>query len=373
MTSFRERDQIRVGIVSILILALIFLLAFDFKKLPFISHNYSITAEFADAAGIASGADVRIAGLKVGTVSKVKLDGDRVIVTLAIGGGVTIPRDATAAISLKTILGTKSVVIDARGPGPYLKGGDRIPLDRTEVPFEIYQTANKTVDLLTNVKGDQLNKAFEALASITADPQRNLAGTLKGAGAVLSALGGKAASLDTVLSKGNQVLESLDAAAPNLQTIISQTNVVLRVLAQRRDVVRALLRNTDLLAGELGGLLREKRPDLDTILDDLHSTLALVDANLGQVEETLKLIGPSTEAFARITYRGRWAGICIMAIEASALPPPLPVSVDIGTGGAAGDPVDCAAASAGATPIAAPASPGAPQWSPLLEAGWVKP
>ena len=373
MTSFRERNQIRVGIVSILVLALIFLLAFDFKKLPFVSHNYTVAAEFADAAGLSPGADVRIAGLKVGTVSKVKLEGDRVLVTLSIAGGVTIPRDAKAAISLKTILGTKSVVIDARGPGPYMKSGDRIPLDHTEVPFEIYQAANATVDLLTNVKGSQLNQAFEALSAITEDPKRNLAGTLKGAGRVLSALGGKAAAFDTVVNKGNQLLASLDAAAPNLQTIVSQTNVILSVLAKRRDVVRALLRNTDLLAGELGGLLREKRPDLDTILNDLHSTLALVDANLGQVEEALKLIGPSTEAFARITYRGRWAGICIMAIEASVLPPPLPVSVDIGTGGAAGAPVDCAAASAGATPIAAPAAPGAPQWSGLLEAGWLKP
>jgi phospholipid/cholesterol/gamma-HCH transport system substrate-binding protein len=249
-----------------------------------------------------------------------------------------------------------------------MKGGDRIPLDRTEVPFEIYQSANATVDLLTNVRGDQLNKAFEALAEITADPHRNLAGTLKGAGRVLSALGDHAGSLDSVLSKGDQLLASLDSAAPNIQTIISQINVVMQVLAKRRDVVRALLRNTDLLAGELGGLLREKRPDLDTILNDLHSTLALVDANLGQVEEALKLIGPSTEAFARIVYRGRWAGICIMAIQAS-LPPPFPATVNIGTGGSDGAPVDCAAASAGATPIAGPA--GAPQWSSLLEAGWV--
>ena len=55
MKSFRERNQVVVGLVSILVLALVFLLAFDFKKLPFISHNYTITAEFADAAGLSPG------------------------------------------------------------------------------------------------------------------------------------------------------------------------------------------------------------------------------------------------------------------------------------------------------------------------------
>ena len=369
MKSFRERNQVLVGVASIVILALIFFLAFDFKKLPFIAHNYTITAEFADAAGLTPGSDVRIAGLTVGTVSKVKLDGDRVLVTLSIGSDTTIPRDATAAISLKTILGTKSVTIDAQGPGPYMKNGDRIPLDRTEIPFEIYQTANATVDLLTDVNGKQLNEAFKALAAITADPNRNVAGTLKGAAKVLGALGAHSQSLDTVLSKGNEILTSLDASAPNIQTIISHLNTVMTVLAQRRTVVQSLLRNTDELASQLGGILRNKRPDLDTVLNDLHNTLALVDANLGQVEEALKLIGPSTEAFARITYRGRWAGICIMAIEAEAIPP-LP-TINIGTGGAAGPPQDCAAASAGATNIVAPVAPsGAPQWSPLLT-GWM--
>jgi phospholipid/cholesterol/gamma-HCH transport system substrate-binding protein len=225
------------------------------------------------------------------------------------------------------------------------------------------------VDLLTNVNGKQLNEAFKALAAITADPNRNVAGTLKGAAKVLGTLGSHSQSLDTVLSKGDEILTSLDASAPNLQTIISHLNTVMTVLAQRRAVVQSLLRNTDVLASQLGGILRNKRPDLDTVLNDLHSTLALVDANLGQVEEALKLIGPSTEAFARITYRGRWAGICIMAIEAEAIPP-LP-TIDIGTGGAAGGPVDCAQASAGATNIVAPVAPaGAPQWSPLLT-GWM--
>jgi phospholipid/cholesterol/gamma-HCH transport system substrate-binding protein len=343
--SFRERNQVVVGIVSIVVLGLIFLVAFDLKSLPFVSKGYTLTAEFADAAGLAGGDDVRIAGLKVGTVKRVQLGKDRVLVTLQIQHGVQIPRDATMKISLKTILGTKSVVIDARGKGPYLAAGDKVPLARTEIPFEIYQAANGAVDLLTAVNGKQLNEALKALAEVTADPNRNVAGTLDGAAKVVGTLGSRTDALDAILSKGDQVLASLDASSPDIQMILRQSNVVLEVLAKRRNVVKSLLRNTDTLAGELGGLLKDRRPDLDTILNDLHSTLAVVDANLAQLEEALKLIGPSSEAFARIVYRGRWAGICIDAIEATGLPPPLPVTLNIGTGGPAGPPQDCPVAS----------------------------
>lgn len=364
MKSFRERNPILIGTVSLIVLLLIFLLAFDLKKLPFVAHNYPVTAEFADAAGLAPGADVRIAGLKVGSVSKVLLGTDRVFVTLSIVGGTTIPRDATAAISLKTILGTKSVVIDARGNGPYLRSGDRIPLDHTEIPFEIYQSANAAVDLLSNVNGKQLNDAFEQLAQITKDPQRNVAGTLKGAAGVLGTLGQHAGSLDTVLSKGDQVLAALDASSPDIQSVLSHTNVIMQVLAKRRTVVESLLRNTDALGGELGGLLRARRPDLDTILTDLHSTLAIVDANLGQLQEALKLIGPSTEAFARLVYHGRWASVCIDAIQVTASP--LLPSIDVGTG--ATPPVDCAAG-ASSSASASRTSSTLPLWAKLLGTG----
>jgi len=115
---------------------------------------------------------------------------------------------------------------------------------------------------------------------------------------------------------------------------------VLEVLAKRRATVQALLRNTDRLATQLADLLHDNRPELDTILNDLHATLEIVDDSLGQLENAIKLLGPSSEAFARIAYGGRWASICTMALEAQLLPPPLPVSVEIGTPGN-GNPVDC--------------------------------
>jgi len=330
------------------------ILAFSFKKLPFIARSYTISAEFADAAGLSAGNDVRVAGIKVGGVRHVELAADRVIVTLEIRNGIDIPKESTAAISLKTILGTKFVVIDATKPGAPLHGGDTIPLAQTSIPFEIYQIANSAVDLLTDVNGKQLNDAFTALAGVTADPNRNLARTLDGAAKVLSTLGGKRDALDTVIREGEKILATLDSSSPDISKILQHTNVVLGVLARRRAVVQSLLQNTDRLAFQLGTLLRDKRPELNTILDDLHATLRIVDASLGELAKALELIGPSSEAFARITHNGRWADICTYAIEAS-LPPPLP-TIPIGTG-PAGDPrgpVDCTP-TGGLVPVSATA------------------
>jgi phospholipid/cholesterol/gamma-HCH transport system substrate-binding protein len=340
VTSFRDRNPVRLGIVSILVMGFLMVASFSFKKLPFIANTYTLTAEFADAAGLIRDNEVRVAGIKVGRVTNVELARDRVIVTLAITKGTEIPKEATAEISLKTILGTKFVVIDATKPGALLKDGDKIPLAQTSIPFEIYQVANSAVDLLTDVDGKQLNEAFQALADVTADPNRNLARTLDGAAKVLGTLGGKRDAVDTLIKQGEQVLAALDESTPDIVKIIEHSNVVMEVLARRRSTVQGLLRNTDRLAQQLGTLLRDKRPELDTILEDLHATLKIVDASLGELQKALAIVGPSSEAFARIAWKGRWADICTMAIEAN-VPPLPPIVIGTGAPGSPTGPQDC--------------------------------
>ncbi len=339
MRSFRERDPLRLGIVSIIVLGALLLLSFSFKRLPFIANSYSLTAEFADAAGLIRDNEVRVAGIKVGRVTRIELGRDRVLVNLEIRRGTEIPSGSTAEISLKTILGTKFVVIDARKPGRALGEGDRIPLAQTSIPFEIYQVANSAVDLLTDVDGKQLNDAFKALADVTADPNRNVARTLEGASEVLGTLGGKRDAIDTLIKQGEKVLAALDGSTPDIVKIIEHSNVVMEVLARRRSTVQALLRNTELLATQLGTLLRDKRPELDTILEDLHTTLKIVDGSLGELQKALTIIGPSSEAFARIAWKGRWAQICTLALEAN-VPPLPPITIGTGPVGPTG-PVDC--------------------------------
>ena len=362
MTSFRDRNPVQIGIISIIGMGLLLVLAFSFKRLPFISSNYTLTAEFADAAGLIRDNEVRVAGIKVGRVGSIKLAGDRVLVTLVIRRGTEIPKESTAEIKLKTLLGQKFILIDATNAGAPLEDGDRIPLAQTSIPFEIYQVANAAVDLLTDVDGKQLNDAFNALADVTADPNRNLARTLEGAATVLGTLGGKREALDTLIKQGENVLATLDASTPDILKIIEHSNVVMEVLARRRSTVQALLRNTELLANQLGTLLRDKRPELDTILEDLHATLKIVDASLGELEKALTIAGPSSEAFARIAWKGRWAQICTMALEADL--PPLP-PIEVGTGPVDGPdgPVDCtvptttSAGAAAAAPRAAREGP----------------
>lgn len=317
MISFRERDPLRVGIASLVALTAIFAFTFSWNRLPFIAKNFELVAEFADAAGLSPDNEIRIAGIKVGKVAEVSISKDRVLVTMRIDDETQIPRTAIAEINLNTILGTKFISIDATDPGPFLSDGDRIPMSQTKIPFEIYQASNATVDLLQDIDAKKLNEGFRALADIADDPQRNIARTLEAGGAATQAIASQSEALASMIVKGDQLVTTLDESSPDLQAVIGNSQRLFSVIAKRRATIKSLLINTETFTQSLGGLLKDRRTDIDRILRDLHLTLVIVDRNLAEIEEALRLLGPSSESFARITWTGPWANICVAALATS--------------------------------------------------------
>jgi ribonuclease J len=115
--SFPERRPAVIGIVSILIIAAGTTLAFSVNRFQGLRGVYEVSADLTDAAGLQSGNEVRIAGVKVGRVTKVRLTDDAARVTMEIASDIRIPQETTLEVKLKTLLGQK--FINLRFPKAY--------------------------------------------------------------------------------------------------------------------------------------------------------------------------------------------------------------------------------------------------------------
>jgi phospholipid/cholesterol/gamma-HCH transport system substrate-binding protein len=87
-----------------------------------------INAIFPNAGGVNVGTDVKVAGLKVGTVVGQKLDPQsyQVAVTLALDPTVKLPADSSAAITSEGLLGSTFIALNPGGAAAPLKDGDTI-------------------------------------------------------------------------------------------------------------------------------------------------------------------------------------------------------------------------------------------------------
>ena len=90
------------------------------------SRHYELKADFRSADGIHVGTDVRLAGVKVGTVSDLSLNVDtyRAEAELAIENAVDIPEDSALTVSSEGLLGGNFIEIIPGASYEYMQPGD---------------------------------------------------------------------------------------------------------------------------------------------------------------------------------------------------------------------------------------------------------
>ncbi len=93
-----------------------------------VSNAVQVTALFPNANGVAVGTDVRVAGLKIGQVSALKLDPQsyQANIVLAIDPAAKVPSDSSAAITSEGILGGNYISLIPGGSATPFKSGDTI-------------------------------------------------------------------------------------------------------------------------------------------------------------------------------------------------------------------------------------------------------
>ena len=102
----------------------------------------TITVYFTSATAIYPGDDVRVAGVKVGSITAIQPHGTKARMTLAVDRGVPVPADARAVIVAQNLVGSRYVQLapafgaDGVTTGPTLRDGAVIDTDRTAVPVE---------------------------------------------------------------------------------------------------------------------------------------------------------------------------------------------------------------------------------------------
>ena len=131
--------DIFVGIFLIVGFLAVGWLALQLGEIPWLigSRSYMIHAEFGNISGIKSGADVQIAGVKIGTVLDLSLNDDGyAMVTMQVGNGVEIPVDSIASVKSKGIIGDKVIQITLGGEEELFKEGDVITDTESAVDIE---------------------------------------------------------------------------------------------------------------------------------------------------------------------------------------------------------------------------------------------
>jgi phospholipid/cholesterol/gamma-HCH transport system substrate-binding protein len=316
LRTFRERHPARVGAIGIAVLLLLVFGAFQINALPLLgSHSYA--AAFRDASGLADGNEVRVAGVKVGTVTDVGLAGPAtapyVRVRFRITGDVALGEATEAHIRIKTVLGQKYLALEPAGPGR-LSPGSEIPVEHTTSPFDVLQAFKGLAAEVGQIDSAQLAQSFTVLANAFADTPADISASLQSLAKVSQAMGSRDAELRTLLDHAQAVSTVVAQRDDELQKLINDSNLLLAELARRRDALDTLLKSTDRLAVQLSGLVADNQAHLGPALAQLHGVVALLQQHRDGLVSTLNELGPFLTRAANAAGNGRWVDVYVKVV-----------------------------------------------------------
>ncbi|GAB3910828.1 MCE family protein [Kibdelosporangium lantanae] len=304
MKSFRSRNPITIGITGLVVIALVLLAAVYSDDLPIIGGGTSYKAEFSEAAGLKPGDEVRVAGVKVGKVSDVKLAGSSVEVGFKVKDAWIGDR-TRAAIKIKTLLGQKFLALEPDGTGN-ADPSQPIPRSRTMAPYDVLEAFRGLADTVNNIDTPQLAQSFEVLANTFADTPDNVKGALDGLQALSKTISSRDTELAHLLDNTSQITQTLADRDAEVQKLLTDGNLLLDELRKRKDAIDKLLTGTQTLAKELKGLVEDNNKQLDPVLTQLDQFTGLLQRNQDDLAKGIDKLAPFVREFNNTLGNGRW-------------------------------------------------------------------
>lgn len=111
MLKYRRTGLMRAGLIGVVLLALLVMVGLSPQQLIDMGTAIRYQAEFTDASGLASGNDVVVSGMNVGTVTDVTLGSHGALVTFTVKAALHLGADSTAHIRTGSLLGQRELKI----------------------------------------------------------------------------------------------------------------------------------------------------------------------------------------------------------------------------------------------------------------------
>lgn len=304
MKSFQKRNPITIALVGIAAIVLGMLAAGNADELPLVGAGTTYSAQFEEAAGIKSGNEVRIAGIKVGKVNDVELVDDKVLVTFYVKDA-WMGDQTRAGIKLKSLLGQKFLAIEPAGVKD-LDPDQVIPVERTTSPYDVLEAFRGLAETVDEIDTARLAESFDVISETFQNTPEELTGALSGLSRLSDAIAKRDTELAHLLANTREVTDTLADRDEQLVKLMKDGNVLLAELSKRKEAISSLLQGSQLLAEQLNGLVDDNKSQLKPVLKQLDTLTGMLNKNKVALGEGLKAFAPFVRQFNNVLGNGRW-------------------------------------------------------------------
>lgn len=289
---------------------------------PMRGETATYHAMFSNAEGLEPGSEVRVAGVRVGTVNTIALEDGLAHVSFQVRTTQRVPREVRAQIQYADLLGARYLALQCPDDGQAhdrttrnLPPGATIPDKHTKPALDLTAVLNGFKPLFETIDPDQVNKLARQIVGALQGEGDTLASLLHRVVTVSATLNDKDAVLGNVISNLNSVLGTMDQHGDDIKRLVGSLGELASSAAENRDLIADALESGSELATSLVKLLGNIEPDISDSVHSLREVSGTLVRNQKQLARTVGRAPQFLRTMNRVLDYGSWVNVYVCSLN----------------------------------------------------------
>jgi len=257
-------------------------------------------AVFADVSGLRVGDDVKVAGVRVGRVESIEVDGDGAKVEFELAERQPLLDTTTIVMRYQNLLGQRYLAL-VQGPdrGERLDDGATIPLDRTNPGFDLTELLNGFRPLFEVLQPEDVNQLATSLVKVLQGEGGTVETLLQQTARLTNFIADRDKLIGEVLTNLTPVLDNLAGQGTELKGTVKELRALMTGLARDRKSIGRSIDGVSQLVGATSELLRQARVPAVRTIDRFRTVAHMLAASRDELNAALRSFGVTFEGLGR--------------------------------------------------------------------------
>jgi phospholipid/cholesterol/gamma-HCH transport system substrate-binding protein len=301
MRTLEPANRRRIGLMAIAVVALVIGVGQSFTSVPVLFAQPSYYGQFTDTGGLNKNDKVRVAGMNVGTIEGITLDGDHITMKFTTGSN-TIGTESRLAIRTDTVLGKKVLEIEPRGTQT-LRPGATLPLSQSTTPYQIYDAFFDVTKAASGWNIDTVRQSLNVLSQTINQTYPHLSAALDGVAKFSDTIGKRDDQITHLLADAHQVANILGDRGQQIDKLLVNANTLLAAVNERKQAISLLLQRISAFSTQVQGLINDN-PSLNHVLEQLRTISDILAKHKNDLVSVLTKLGKSAPGLSEAAGSG---------------------------------------------------------------------
>ncbi|MFD4785347.1 MCE family protein [Rhodococcus qingshengii] len=287
---------------------------------PIGGDSHTFTARFTDVSGLRTGDDVRMAGVRVGRVESVSLEGTSAVVAFKVVADQDLYSDTEVAVKYQNLTGQRYVGLSDASPadaGDLQQLDQIIGTDRTHPSFDVTQLLNGFQPLFSTLDASQINSLSANIVWALQGDRISISALLAQTTALANSVANNDAVIGGLVESLTSVLATVTAQSQGTDQLIDSLSVFISDLNEQSAVIGSSIEKVSTMSDDLSTVLASSRGGLEKTVNNAQAITSFIVRDGSALASSLPGLEQVFNTWSKSTANGSYWNIYACNLDIS--------------------------------------------------------